>query len=164
MALHSVYINELRYEASNTRKMLETIPDDQWNWKPHEKSSALGNLACHIVELPQWAEHIVTKSGFDFMSDHFDRLSVGSKKELIAAHDEIINKTIVVLEKISDDDFNQNWTFAKGGTTVFELPRKAALRNMVLNHIVHHRGQLSVYLRLLNVPIPGMYGPSADER
>lgn len=164
MALHTAFVNELRHEAANTRKILERIPEDQWNWKPHDKSSTLGKLACHIAELPRWADQIVSKPEFDIVKDHFDRVSVTSKSELIATFDAIIKQTTAILENTKDEEFSSGWTFKRGGVTAFELPRTLAIRNMVLNHIVHHRGQLSVYLRLLNVPVPGMYGPSADEK
>lgn len=164
MALLNQMIAELKHEAANTHKILERVPEDQWDWKPHEKSFTLGKLACHVAELPGWVNHIVTGSSFDIVQDRFERLTVRTKKELLEAAEKNIQQAVAALEKVKDEDLNTVWTFKRGGVTVFELPRKVALRNMVLSHIVHHRGQLSVYLRLLNVPLPGMYGPSADEK
>lgn len=164
MAIHTDIINELKHEAANTVRILNNVPEDKWDWKPHEKSFSLGRLACHIAELPGWTNHILSGSSFDIVHDHFDRLAVTTKKELLAAAEQRAQQAVNALEKVKDGDLDSSWTFKRGGATVFELPKKAAIRNMVLNHIIHHRGQLSVYLRLLDVSVPGMYGPSADER
>ena len=162
--MHTALIGELKYEASNTRKILARIPEEQFNWKPHEKSMSLARLACHIAELPQWIAHIMTGTEFNFATDSFNRINVSSRDELIAIFELTIQRAIEYLEKATDDELNTSWTLRRAEIMRFELPRKVAIRNMVMNHIVHHRGQLSVYLRLLNVPVPGMYGPSADEK
>lgn len=164
MSIHTALIGELKYEASNTRKILAGIPEEQFNWKPHEKSMSLGRLACHITELPQWIGHIMTAIEFDFASDVFNRINVSSREELMEIFDITIRRAVEFLEKATDEELNTSWTLRRAGLMRFELPRKVSIRQLVLNHIVHHRGQLSVYLRLLNVPVPGMYGPSADEK
>ncbi len=164
MGIHAELIAELKHEASNTRKMLERIPEDRLNWKPHEKSTPQGRLACHIAELPRWINYMMMNTEFDFARDTFDRVRVASKDEITAAFEDIIQQAVAVLEKATDEDLNIKWTLRRGEIKGLELPRKAAVRNMVINHIIHHRGQLSVYLRLLDVPVPGMYGPSADEK
>lgn len=162
--MHTALIGELKHEASNTRKILARIPEDQLNWKPHEKSMSLERLACHVAELPQWINYMMASTEFDFTRDTFDRVKVASKGEIITAFEDIMQQAIALLEKATDEDLNIKWTLSRDEIKVFELPRKVAVRNMVMNHIIHHRGQLSVYLRLLNVQVPGMYGPSADEK
>ncbi len=164
MAIHTALINELKYEASNTRKILARIPEEQFNWQPHEKSMSMERLACHIAELPRWINYMMAATEFDFARDTFDRVKVSSKDEITTAFEDIMQQALALLEKAMDEDLNIKWSLRRGEIKAFELPRKVAIRNMVMNHIIHHRGQLSVYLRLLNVPVPGMYGPSADER
>jgi uncharacterized damage-inducible protein DinB len=164
MSIHTALIGELKYEASNTRKILAGIPEEQFNWKPHEKSMSLGRLACHIAELPQWIAHIMTGTAFNFSTDSFNRINVSSRDELIAIFELTIQRAIEYLEKATDEELNTPWTLRRAELIRFELPRKVAIRHLVMNHIVHHRGQLSVYLRLLDVPVPGLYGPSADEK
>ena len=164
MSIHTALIGELKYEASNTRKILAGIPEEQFNWKPHEKSMSLARLACHITELPQWIAHITTGTAFNFATDSFNRINVSSKKDLMEIFDITIQRSVEFLEKATDEELNMPWTLRRAEVMRFELPRKVAIRQLVLNHIVHHRGQLSLYLRLLNRPVPGMYGPSADEK
>lgn len=164
MSAHTEFIDELKYEASHTRKMLARIPEDKFDWKPHDKSTSLGRLAAHVAELPRWIKYIMANTEFDFLKDTFDRVRASSKDEILPDFENIIQQAVALLEKASDEQLNITWTLNRGGIKVYELPRKVAIRNMVMNHIIHHRGQLSVYLRLLNVPVPGMYGPSADEK
>ncbi len=163
MAISSGLAGELKYEASNTRKMLAGIPEDKLDWQPHEKSMSLGRLACHIAELPRWINCIMASTEFDLAKDTFNRLKASSKDEIIAGFEAIMQQGMELLEEAPDEALNIKWTFRKGELKSFELPRKVVIRNLVMNHIIHHRAQLSVYLRLLNVPVPGMYGPSADE-
>ena len=163
MAISSGLAGELKYEASNTRKMLAGIPEDKLDWQPHEKSMSLGRLACHVAELPRWIDRIMTNTEFDLAKNTFTRFNASSKDEIITGFETIMQQGVELLEKASDEALNMKWTFRMGEVKSFELPRKVAIRNMVMNHIVHHRAQLSVYFRLLNVPVPGMYGPSADE-
>ena len=164
MGINTGLIGELTYEASNTRKMLERLPEDKLGWKPHEKSKSLGQLAAHVAEIPRWITHLMNKNEFDMGRDAFDRVKFSSKDEIISGFEQILEQAVEVLQKCADEEWKVNWTFKRGEYKIFELPREAAIRNLVMNHLVHHRGQLSVYLRLLNVPVPGMYGPSADEK
>lgn len=164
MAIQTTLITELKHEASNTRKMLERLPEDKLGWKPHEKSKSLGQLAAHIAETPGWINHIMTGTSFDMTRDVFSRVSSTSKEEIIAGFEQVLAQAVAMLEPAGNDEWAKNWAFRSGDHTIFELPRAAAMRTLVMNHLIHHRGQLSVYLRLLNVPVPGMYGPSADER
>lgn len=163
MAVSNGLARELNYEASNTRKMLARIPEDKLGWQPHEKSMSLGRLACHVAELPRWINCIMANTEFDFAKDTFNRLKASSKDEIIAGFEAIMQQGVELLEKASVEALNIKWTLRRGEIKSFELPREVVIRNLVMNHIIHHRAQLSVYFRLLNVAVPGMYGPSADE-
>lgn len=164
MSLSSPLIAEIKHTASATRRILERVPNDRLNWKPHEKSMTLGRLASHVAELTQWMKLILEREEFDFAVDKFNRRNVSSADELLAIFDENIKEALTVLETASDDKLNTKWILQKSGNTMFNLPRKIAIRELIMNHIIHHRGQLSVYLRLLDIPVPGMYGQSADEK
>lgn len=164
MALSNALAAELKHEASNTRKILSRIPEEHFDWKPHEKSMTLGKLACHIAELTQWAALIIHLPEFDFAKTPLSRCKAINGKELLENFEDNLEQAIAALQNTSDDVLDENWTLRRGEVVVVSMPKKIALRSMLLNHIIHHRGQLSVYLRLLNIPVPGMYGPSADER
>ena len=164
MSLNAALIGELKQESVNTRKMLERVPTDKLDWQPHEKSMKLERLATHIAELPIWFERIINANDFDFATAVFKREPKESSEEIVKLFDERLASAIKALESASDENFNDTWTFRRGEQIMFQLPKKVALRSMGFNHIYHHRGQLSVYLRLLDIPVPGMYGPSADEK
>jgi len=164
MALKDALIGELKHESSMTKKMLERVPLDKKDWKPHEKSMTLGRLATHVAEIPHWVSRIVTMDEFDFLVQGFSSYTAVTSEELMTIFNDKLNKAINDLESLNDDDFSKNWTVRRGEQVMFNTPKKVAIRGWALNHLVHHRGQLSVYLRLLDVPVPGMYGPSADER
>jgi uncharacterized damage-inducible protein DinB len=164
MASGASFTGELKHEAAGTRKLLSRIPEDKLDWKPHDKSMTLGRLACHVAELPQWVKIILEQDAFNMVPGAFNRLKASTKEELLQQFDERIQEAADILSATDDERFLTKWSFAKNGVTVRELPRKIAVRQMVMNHIVHHRAQLTVYLRLLNVPVPGLYGPSADEQ
>jgi uncharacterized damage-inducible protein DinB len=164
MPVKDAFIAELKYESALTQKMLERVPLDKKDWKPHEKSYTLGRLATHIAEIPQWVSRIITIDDFDFIIHGFSRHTAESQEELINIFHEKLNKAIADLETMNDEDFNKTWTLRNGEHVIRQMPKKIAIRGWGFSHFIHHRGQLSVYLRLLDVPIPGMYGPSADER
>ena len=164
MALNTTFLGELKNEANSTRKMLERVPADKFEWRPHEKSMKLGRLAKHIAELNLWIERILNSDEFDFATASFDSNFPESTEAILKIFDERIAEATTALEKATDDDLNKIWTVRRGEQVMFHMPKKVALRSFSYNHIYHHRGQLSVYLRLLDIPIPGMYGPSADER
>lgn len=164
MAMNSALIAELKHEAGSTRKILERVPLDNHSWKPHEKSMELKRIAVHIAEIPVWINRILSADSFDFAAAKYDPTPVSNSQELVELLDKRINDASAALEAASDEDLKQNWAMRAGDHVVREMPKVVAIRNLALNHIVHHRGQLSVYLRLLDVPVPGMYGPSADER
>ncbi len=164
MAIKNSFIDELKYESSLTKKMLERVPLEKALWKPHEKSYTLGRLATHIAEIPQWISRVITIDDFDFMAQPFSRHVAESQEELMNIFQEKLNKAIADLETMTDEDFDKKWIMRRGDQVIREMPKKVAIRGWGFSHFIHHRGQLSVYLRLLDVPVPGMYGPSADEK
>jgi uncharacterized damage-inducible protein DinB len=164
MPLNTTLIGELKHEGSNTRKMLALVPADKFDWIPHQKSMKLGRLAKHVAELNLWIERILNSEEFDFATANFSSALPESSEEILKIFDERLAEATAALEKATDDDLNKTWTVLRGGHVMFQMPKKVALRSFSYNHIYHHRGQLSVYLRMLDIPIPGMYGPSADEK
>ncbi|MFT4155522.1 DinB family protein [Parafilimonas sp.] len=163
MAMNTALLGELKHEAANTKKMLARVPADKLYWRPHEKSSTLGKLAKHIAELPMWFERILNADEFNFATATLNREPPAGTEEILQLFDERLNAAITALENVTDENLNSIWVFWRGEQIMFQMPKKVAVRTMAMNHLYHHRGQLSVYLRLLNVPVPGMYGPSADE-
>jgi uncharacterized damage-inducible protein DinB len=153
---------EFDHEMATTRKLLERLPEDKLAWKPHEKSMSLGGLATHLGNIPQWAGTILNEPGFDLATAPPNLVEKGSRAEILAAFDESARRTRAALDK-TDAEYLGLWSLKRGGQEMFSMPRVAAFRTFVLYHIVHHRGQLSVYLRLNNVPVPAIYGPTADE-
>lgn len=164
MPINSAFLGELKHESANTRKIIERIPADKLDWRPHEKSMTIGRLATHIADLPIWLGRILNADGFDFAT------SAGSeKKETTEAIIEQFTKRLNEAEQAltaatSDEIFKSTWTVSRNNQIIYQLPKMVAIRSFTYNHIYHHRGQLSVYLRLLDIPVPGMYGPSADEK
>ena len=163
MPLNIALLAELKHEAVNTRKMIERVPSDNLQWRPHEKSMTIGRLTTHIADLPAWFERIIGTTEFDFATAKFNRETMESTAAALRLFDERLAAAATLLETTTDEMLNSIWTSRRGDAVLFQLPRKVALRNIAYNHIYHHRGQLSVYLRLLDVAVPGMYGPSADE-
>jgi uncharacterized damage-inducible protein DinB len=154
---------ELKQEAATTRRMLERVPEDKFDWKPHEKSTALGRLAGHIAELPSLLGPTLASEELDFASGDFKPFEPASVAEILERFDENVAAGIEYLNGAGDEGMSQTWRMRSGEHVIFEMPRASVVRVMVLNHVVHHRGQLSVYLRLLDVPLPSVYGPTADE-
>ena len=157
------FISELHMEAASTRKMLELVPVEKNDWKPHPKSMKLGNLAAHIATLPSWIEMIIQTDEFDLGTMDYEPTIAQSTEELIAIHNLNLDKAIAALENASEEDFEKIWTLRNGDHVIFSMPKKVVVRASAISHIIHHRAQLGVYLRLLDVPLPGVYGPSADE-
>ncbi len=156
-------IAELQMEAISTRKMLERVPTDKNDWKPHEKSMNLGRLSTHVAELPGWIAMTMGTDELDLSKMEYKPVMAKSTEELVAKLDDNVNKAVAALENSNDEDFEKIWTLRNGDHVIFTLPKKVVLRSMAYSHYYHHRGQLSVYLRLLEIPVPGMYGPSFDE-
>jgi uncharacterized damage-inducible protein DinB len=161
--LNQSIIAELKQEAIQTKKILEKVPFDQWQWKPHQKSMALGRLASHVAELPKWITMSINTDELDFSKRGYKANVFESREQLLQQLDENVQEALSTLEKTSDAQLQENWTLRNGEHVIFTLPKKAVIRSMAMNHMIHHRGQLSVFLRLLDIPVPGMYGPSADE-
>jgi len=164
MSLNTALLAELKHEAANTRKMLERVSTDKLDWRPHEKSMTIGRLATHLAEIPIWINRTVNENEFDFASSNPSYASKATTEEILLLFDEKLAEAVKALETATDENLNGPWSLKRGEHTYFTLPRKVNIRNLAFNHAYHHRGQLSVYLRLLDVSVPGMYGPSADER
>ena len=155
---------EYDHEVATTRRLLERLPDEQSKlaWKPHVKSMSLGGLATHIANLPTWGVTILNASSFDLAALPPNAEARGSRAEIVAAFDGNAKQTRNWMDR-TDAEYLDRWTLRRGGQELFSLPRVAAFRNFVMHHLIHHRGQLSVYLRLNDIPVPAMYGPTADE-
>ena len=157
---------EFDREVARTRKILEAIPGDvDWNYKPHPKSMALGQLAGHLSDMTgDWGIHTLAQDKLEFPADHkFEPYKPASKTELIERFESGAKKTRSELAAISPDKWDRNWQFVFGGQTWVDQPRHQVFREMVLSHGIHHRAQLGLYLRIMGAKIPGSYGPSADE-
>lgn len=157
------YLAELKREAASTKKMLERVPWDKQDWRPHPKSLTLGILATHIADIPHWVSSIIHTDDFD-LQKHYKPVTASTHEELMSIYQDRLDKAIADLEKIEEADLFKTWTFRSGDHVIASAPKVGIMRSLAYNHLVHHRGQLSVYLRLLDVPVPGMYGPSADEQ
>jgi uncharacterized damage-inducible protein DinB len=163
MSYKNAFIAELKHEAALTKKILQRVPLDKKDWQPHEKSMALGRLATHIAENFGWAHKIITITDYDFLTNPPLKLVAGTTEELLQIMDTNVANAINSIENCSEEEMDKIWTVRRGEQVVFQLPKKAAIRSWAFSHNIHHRGQLTVYLRLLNVAVPGMYGPTADE-
>jgi uncharacterized damage-inducible protein DinB len=156
---------EFDYEMATTRRVIALVPEADAAWRPHPKSSSLGDLTAHIVMLPLWARLVAQQPEFDLgapANASMAQMSFTTVTELLERFDLHVSEARAALAETSDAALGQNWTLKNRGKTVFSLPRRAALRGFILSHLIHHRGQLSVYLRLRDVPLPSIYGPTAD--
>jgi uncharacterized damage-inducible protein DinB len=163
MASIQTFLKELDLESQTTRKMLERIPDDKYDWKPHQKSMTIRSLATHIAELPSWLSMTLTTDGLDFSKHPYQPKPINSTKELMEYFEEKYADGKAHLQKATEDQLSHTWTL-RDGEKVYSTNTKEEVIRMSLSQIIHHRAQLGVYLRLLNIPIPGSYGPSADEQ
>jgi uncharacterized damage-inducible protein DinB len=154
-------LQELEQEARTTRRVLERVPNERLTWQPHKKSMSLGQLALHVATVPGTVAEIAMKSPFSVRQ--FSQASATNASELLPALDESIGKAKKLLGGLDDAAMTSTWRLMNGDRELMAVPRTAMLRTIMLNHWYHHRGQLSVYLRELDVPIPSIYGPSADE-
>lgn len=166
MRLSEALLPEWDQEMANTRKTLERIPDEKLDWKPHSKSSTMGSLGTHLANLPTWAIHTLEKDSLDLSPAGGE----APRAELLTARQQILetfDKNVAAgreaIAAASNEEFSKTWTLLKAGNPILALPKIAILRGFVLNHNVHHRAQLGVYLRLNDVAVPSIYGPSADE-
>lgn len=165
MSIAQSMLPEFDHEMANTRKTLERVPDDKWDWKPHPKSGTMGWLANHIAFMPGWAVDTLTTDSFDFMPNGVMVEMPNSKNraEVLAMFDKGVAATREALTNTTDAQLMQQWSLLQNGQPLFTMPRVAVLRGMIFNHTIHHRAQLCVYFRLNDVAVPGLYGPSADE-
>jgi uncharacterized damage-inducible protein DinB len=163
MPLSPSLLRELESELPSLRRCLERLPADKFDYQPHPKSMTLGQLATHLAQMPEWGATTINTTELDF-SGGFEQPKPQTTDELLALFDSGAAAFREALAKASDEDFAQTWTL-KGaeGKVFFAMPRTAVLRDMVMNHLAHHRGQLTVYMRMLDIPVPSIYGPSADE-
>ncbi|MCO5248231.1 MAG: DinB family protein [Chitinophagales bacterium] len=163
MEFKNLVIQESQAELNSTKRVIDALKDEHADWKPHQKSMSLGALASHIVQLQTWFDLALKKDILDLMTD---------RKNLEYNNFEGLGNILIQggnaaieLARITDDDFwNREFTFKAGDHIIMKAPKHVVYRTMIMNHLIHHRGQLGVYLRLLNIPVPGVYGPSADER
>lgn len=162
MTFMKSFLKELEREAVTTRKMLERVPDDKFDWKPHEKSMSLRQLATHIAEIPGWIPMVLNTTELDFGNNGYKPAILKNNAELINFFEKSFSEGKASLTKANDNQLEETWTMRNGETIYDTSPKDEVLRG-VFCQVVHHRAQLGVYLRLLNIPIPGSYGPSADE-
>jgi uncharacterized damage-inducible protein DinB len=164
MPIAESLLPEFDREMGVTRRLLERVPDGQFAWKPHEKSMTLGRLAEHLAELPMWAKVSIVESGIDMATGRPpDYVPPATRADVLAMFDRNVKDARATLAGRTDAEMMAPWTLKAEGKEVFTMPKAVVLRSFVMNHLIHHRGQMTVYLRLHNVPIPSMYGPSADE-
>ena len=167
MSMAQEMLGQFKQEAPGTRKMLERVPWEKSEWAPHEKSMTLGRLAAHVTEMQHWGASILTTDEFDMAppdGEPYKSPVFESTDELLASFDAGVAAVEAALPGVSDEAWMEHWSLKSGGEEVFGGPRGPFFGNLTISHVIHHRGQLSVYLRLCDVPVPGMYGPSADEK
>ena len=166
MTLKQVLLQEFDVESAHTRKSLERVPEDRFGWKPHEKSGTMGWLAQHLAQIPSWVNETISKDAVDIAppgAPPYRPPEIKSRKELLGLFDKNAASAREVISSTTDGHLGKPWTLLHEGKAVLTLPRFAVLRSFVFNHSVHHRAQLGVYLRLNDIPVPAIYGPSADD-
>ena len=160
MTIAELFLKEFDGEMETTRRVLERVPEATFDWRPHDKSMSMRELAGHVAELATWGTRI-DESSFEVGTRK--RPQFGSNAELLASFDGWVKASREAIARKSDEDLRQRFTVTRGGTMFFQMSKASLLRRVFLNHLIHHRGQLSVYLRLNDVPLPPIYGPTADE-
>ena len=161
--ISSALIAEMEQEATTTRRCLERVPAEKFGWKPHEKSMEFGKLAVHVSEMFGWTPPTLQQSELDFAKMDYKQYEPATTDDLLEFFDKTVAEAISALRNTTDEQFIEPWSLRNGEKVYFTMPKIAVMRAFVLNHIIHHRGQLSVYLRLNDIPVPSIYGPSADE-
>lgn len=156
-------VAEMEHEAAVTRRVLERVPTEKFDWKPHEKSMSFRQLASHAAEIFAWTIPSVQDPELDFAKWEYKPFEPATTQDLVDFFDKNVEAALEALRNLPDSVFSEMWSLRNGDTIYFTLPKAAVMRSFVMNHIVHHRGQLSVYLRLNDIPVPAIYGPSADE-
>lgn len=166
MAIKDAFLPEFDIEMKKTRVSLERVPEDKFSWKPHEKSMHLGRLTSHLADIPNYGTAVVTLESLDLAPPGGEPRRTPqhtTRQALLDAFDKNVAEARAAIAAASDTSLQQMWTLSAGGKTIFTLPRSAVLRTFMLSHLIHHRAQLGVYLRLNDMPVPSIYGPSADE-
>ncbi len=166
MAISESMLPEFDHEMAGTRKTLERVPEDKFGWKPHEKSFSMGNLAGHLANMPTWTVFTIDTDELDIAppgAPPYREEPPRSSKELLEKFDKNVAEARAALAAASDEHLLKPWSLLSGGNVVLTMPRVAVLRSFIMNHNIHHRAQLGVYLRLNDIPVPSLYGPSADE-
>lgn len=162
MTIIQQFSRQLEQEAQTTRKMLSIVPDDKYDWKPHTKSMTMKRLVTHIAELPSWIKMTLTTDELDFSKNPYKVENITNNEELLGYFERMVDEGKSYLKEEYTDSLSENWTL-RDGETIYDVSPKVDVLRMALSQIIHHRAQLGVYLRLLDIPIPGSYGPSADE-
>ena len=163
MTISEMLLPEFDQEMASTHSMLDRVPEDKFGWKPHDKSMTMGRLASHVAEMPNWAVFTIKQDNLE-MTPGQKPFIAATKTELM---DALAKNTAAAREAIAganDTEMSKSWSLIYGGHPVLTMPKASVLRTVVMNHIIHHRAQLSVYLRLNNIAVPGMYGPTADDQ
>jgi uncharacterized damage-inducible protein DinB len=166
MSIADSLLPEFDHEMANTRRTLERVAEDRFDWKPHKKSWAMGGLATHLANIPNWVSFTINQDSLDLAPAGGPPLKLPpatSLKEILETFDKNVSESRAAIAGASDEHLLKPWTLLSGGNIIFTMPRIACLRSFVMNHIIHHRAQLGVYLRLNDLPVPAIYGPSADE-
>jgi uncharacterized damage-inducible protein DinB len=166
MRIGQALLPEFDMEMANTRKLLERIPDSLLDWKIHDKSNSVGWVANHLADIPAWVDMTISHDAFDVepvAGQVYKAPTEPTIEKIVAMFDKNVARGRTLLEEVADDKLHATWRLLKQGEVLMTLPRLAVIRTWVLNHSIHHRGHLCVYLRVNNIPVPGLYGPSADE-
>jgi uncharacterized damage-inducible protein DinB len=166
MSFAEMILPEFDHEMASTRKVLERVPEDKLDWRPHPKSNTIGWNANHLAELPGWATAILTMPEFDFApvgGPRYQSPKLRTGQEILELFDRNVANFRKTISAVKDEDMKHMWTLMGGGKVIFTMPRAAVVRGFVISHIIHHRAILCVYLRLNEIPVPGMYGPSGEE-
>ncbi|MBI3653279.1 MAG: DinB family protein [Acidobacteria bacterium] len=166
MSISESILPEFDHEMANTRKTLERVPEEKFHWRTHEKSFSMGALASHLANLPNWAVITLQQDSFDTApldAPAPKMAEAHSVLEVLQVFDKNVEAARAAIASASDEQMRQSWSLKAGGKTIFSMPRIAAIRSFIMSHSIHHRAQLGVYLRLNDIPVPSIYGPSADE-
>ena len=166
MSIADALIPEFDHEMGTTRRVLDRVPEQEFAWKPHEKSMSLGQLAGHVANIPFWCTATLRADSLDLatLGEEAKPKAPASRADLLKGFDERVAAARAILVTTTDAEMMAPWSLKSGDHVFFTMPRVSTLRSFVMNHLIHHRGQLSVYLRLKNVPVPPIYGPTADEK
>jgi len=164
MSIAQSLLSEYDHEMATTRKMLERFPEDKVEWRPHETSMPMGRLAGHVAEMPEWTIPTLQQDKLEMDPAKYTPNVAKSRTEVLKKFDETVKAGRAAIAGASDETMLKPWTFIAGGKPVFTMPKIAVLRSFVMNHMIHHRGQLAAYYRIAGVPVPSIYGPSLDDK